>query len=126
MGFKAQDGCCVSRTVGCDTATRLVELRAIVAAMEREKVELRNVLDVTLVELSEKKDQLEQEKLMNMMWEDKIKVSLELTETITRTQVGGVQVGGMSTVYSAPVKQVGGVSKVYSTPSTVYSSQVRR
>merc|ERR1712187_407177 len=105
--FKAKDGCCISRPIGGDCATRLVELRAIVAAMEREKVELRNVLDLTLVELSEKKSQLEQEKLINMTWEDKIKVSLELTETITRTVVSNevdvVQVGGKSTVYSTPI-----------------------
>merc|ERR1712032_662314 len=110
--FRAKDGCSVSRTVGGDTASRLVEARAYLAALEKEKVELRNVLDVTLVELSEKKNQLEQEKLLNMTWEDKIKVSLEMTETITRTvvtnQVDVVQVGGKSTVYSTPIKQIGG------------------
>merc|ERR1712190_72335 len=128
--FKAQDGCCVSRAVGGDTATRLVELRAIVAAMEKEKVELRNVLDLTLAELTEKKSQLEQEKLINMTWEDKIKVSLGLTDTITRTvvtnEVGVVQVGGKSTVYSSPIKQIGGTGTVYSKPNTIYSSPVKR
>merc|ERR1712190_708963 len=104
--FKVEDGCCVSRAVGGDTACRLEEARAYLAALEKERVELRNVLDLTLAELSEKKSQLEQEKLINMTWEDKIKVSLELTETITRTvvsnEVGVVQVGGTSTVYSKP------------------------
>merc|ERR1712039_1086003 len=52
--FRAEDGCSVSRTVGGDTACRLVEARAYLAALEKEKAELRNVLDVNLLELSEK------------------------------------------------------------------------
>merc|ERR1711920_873303 len=109
--FKAKDGCCVTRTVGGDTALRLEEARAYIAALEKEKMELRTVLNETLVELSEKKSQLEQEKITNLTWEDKIKVSLEITDTVTKTtmfnkspQVSGVQVGGVRTVYSTPIK----------------------
>merc|ERR1712190_77712 len=39
--FRAEDGCSVSRTVGGDTASRLVEARAYLAALEKERVELR-------------------------------------------------------------------------------------
>merc|ERR1711920_382928 len=111
MGFKAKDGCCVTRTVGGDTCLRLEEARTYIAALEKEKMELRSVLDETLVELSAKKSQLEEEKIINLTWEDKIKVSLELTETVTKTmmlnktpQVSSVQVGGPRTVYSTPIR----------------------
>merc|ERR1712190_429938 len=60
--FKAKDGSSVTRTVGGDTAFRLEEARTYIAALEREKMELRTVLNETLVELSEKKSQLEEEK----------------------------------------------------------------
>merc|ERR1712190_404243 len=83
--FKAQDGSSVTRTVGGDTAFRLDEARTYIAALEKEKMELRTVLNETLVELSEKKSQLEQEKITNLTWEDKIKVSLEITDTVTKT-----------------------------------------
>merc|ERR1712151_746486 len=109
--FKAKDGCCVTRTVGGDTALRLEEARAYIAALEREKMELRTVLNETLVELSDKKSQLEQEKITNLTWEDKIKVSLDMTDTVTNTtmfnkspQVSSFQVGGVRTVYSTPIK----------------------
>merc|ERR1711972_860244 len=109
--FKAQDGCSVTRTVGGDTVVRLDEARTYIAALEKEKMELRAVLNQTLVELSEKKSQLEQEKIINLTWEDKIKLSLEMTETITKTttfnkspQVINSQVGGVRTVYSTPIK----------------------
>merc|ERR1712039_911204 len=35
--FKAKDGCCVTRTVGSDTAFRLEEARTYIAALEKEK-----------------------------------------------------------------------------------------
>merc|ERR1712203_305055 len=98
--FKAKDGSCLTRTVGGDTAVGLDEARTYIAALEREKMELRTVLNETLIELSEKKSQLEQEKITNLTWEDKIKISLEITDTVTKTmmfnkspQVSSVQVG---------------------------------
>merc|ERR1712187_442210 len=109
--FKAQDGCSVTRTVGGDTVVRLEEARAYIAALEKEKMELRAVLNETLIELSEKKSQLEQEKIINLTWEDKIRMSLEMTQTITKAtmlnkspQVSAVQVGGVRTVYSTPMR----------------------